>query len=199
MEGSAYPPPPPPPLPPVQDPQSSTDGNQNPPITLKTCEPPPGTFKAGTSIDRRPAPIGPYFFYGSLMDPDLLTEILNLKELPKLRAAYTSGYATKLWGQYPALVEDTKTSARIEGVMFDVECMQVGERLAEYETGNYLAKPCLITYVNDGVTTFFDGYTFVFVGNPRDLSEGSFDLQLWLKRIGRGKAVDSLNALKASR
>jgi hypothetical protein len=47
---------------------------------------------------------GPYFFYGTLMDPSMLMEILELKEKPTLRPAKIGHYSCKRWGQYPALI-----------------------------------------------------------------------------------------------
>lgn len=46
------------------------------------------------------------FFYGTLMDPATLARVLGLPDLPKLRPAKLAGYHTKLWGPYPAPLDD---------------------------------------------------------------------------------------------
>jgi hypothetical protein len=74
--------------------------------------------------------------------------------------------------------------------------VEEGERLATYETSNYRTEPCLMKYT-DGKEPAEDlGYTFKFAGNPKDLSEGSFDLRVWLKMMGTHAAVDKLDAKK---
>ena len=45
-----------------------------------------------------------FFFYGSLMDPDVLQTILNLHEVAVLKGGWVTGFAVKMWGIYPALV-----------------------------------------------------------------------------------------------
>lgn len=40
------------------------------------------------------------------------------------------------------------------------------------------------------------GVVFDFVGNERELSEGSFDLRGWLRRVGRLEALNQLDARK---
>ena len=47
------------------------------------------------------------FFYGTLMDPDILSKVLrSSKPLPIMRPARITGYEIKLWGPYPALIDD---------------------------------------------------------------------------------------------
>lgn len=70
---------------------------------------PPGWFYQSPDpeppVDPFASPTGSYFFYGTLMDPALLAEILDLTEKPVLRPAYIVGYSCKLWGQYAALID----------------------------------------------------------------------------------------------
>lgn len=37
------------------------------------------------------------------------------------------------------------------------------------------------------------GFVFVFVGDRREISEGKFDLRVWLRRMRRGGAVERLD------
>ncbi|GIC93114.1 gamma-glutamylcyclotransferase family protein [Aspergillus udagawae] len=186
--------PPPPPLP--SNPHSKIS-----PYVLKLRSAPPGYFyqppKKPKPVDLFAAPTGPYFFYGTLTDPPMIAEILELIEEPKLRPAHIVGYECKMWGQYPALLD--RPGSVVEGAAYRVRTTQDAERLAEYETGNYCAEDCLIRYT-DGMESSEDlGYTFKFVGDPRELSEGEFDLKVWLRRMGRHAAADKLQAAEARR
>ncbi|KGO71755.1 hypothetical protein PITC_027680 [Penicillium italicum] len=133
-----------------------------------------------------PAPTGPYFFYGSLQDQSLLADLLDLKQASHLRPAYIEGYKCKLWGHYPALLsgdpEDTVT-----GAVYEVRKTEDAEKLAAYEGPSYTTISCSIRYVDDKSPRQAEGYAFLFVGNVRDLDEGSFDLKLWLERRALGR------------
>lgn len=128
------------------------------------------------------------------MDPSLLAEILGLEKNDnepelELRPAYIIGYERKLWGQYPALLNSDSSaqgsSSVVEGAVYNVQTVEDGEKLAAYETGNYRTESCLIHYTDGKEPSQELGYTFLFAGNPNDLSEGSFDLKVWLRRMGR--------------
>lgn len=118
----------------------------------------------------------------------MLTDILSLEEEPTLRPAKIVGYERKLWGQYPAM-QDGPQGAEVKGTVYHVQSVAHAKRLAEYETNNYRAKPCLIQYTDGGEPAKDFGRVFMFVGNPRDLEEGDFDLQTWLRRMGRQATV----------
>jgi hypothetical protein len=45
--------------------------------------------------------------------------------------------------------------------------------------------PCLIHFTDSKEPKQATGTTFKYVGNPVDISEGDFDLRVWLKRMGR--------------
>jgi hypothetical protein len=137
------------------------------------------------------SPTGPYFFYGTLSDPSMLRDILELQIEPELRPASITGYECKLWGQYPALVDAQDLT--VEGAVYHVQTVNHGERLAAYETSSYHAQPCRIRYSDGKEPSQEFGYTFKFVGDPDDLSEGEFDLKVWLKRMGRGGTADNLD------
>ncbi|KAE8374949.1 hypothetical protein BDV26DRAFT_295468 [Aspergillus bertholletiae] len=170
-EGAASPAPPPPP-PPPEDPSSKVS-----PFVLKLRSAPGYFFQPERPLplkDLFAAPTGPYFFYGTLSDPAMLRDILGLDTGPKLRPATIIGYKCRLWGQYPALLDAPEKI--VHGAVYHVETEDHGERLASYETDNYRASPCLINYTdgNEPVDDF--GHVFKFVGNVRDLSDGTFDL-----------------------
>lgn len=174
-------PPPPPPRPP-EDPSTKFS-----PFVKKLRTAPPGHFfepeMSPPHKDPFAAPTGPYFFYGTLSDPAMLRDVLGLATEPQLRPANITGYECKLWGQYPALLDAPQKV--VLGAVYHVETEEHGERLASYETDNYRADPCRINYTdgNEPVDDF--GYVFKFVGNVRDLCEGTFDLGIWLRRVKR--------------
>lgn len=176
--GSAPPPPPPPP--------EDLSSKVSPFVMKLKTAPPSHFFQSETPKPNKnlvAAPTGPYFFYGTLSDPVMLRDILGLETEPQLRPATIIGYECKLWGQYPALLDAPEKV--VHGAVYHVETEEHGERLASYETENYQAEPCRIIYVdgNEPVDDF--GYVFKFVGSVRDLNEGTFDLNTWLRRIKR--------------
>ncbi|KGO47246.1 hypothetical protein PEX1_076610 [Penicillium expansum] len=135
---------------------------------------------------QRPAPTGPYFFYGSLQDQSLLVDLLDLKQASHLRPAYIEGYKCKLWGHYPALLSSGPGDI-VTGAAYEVPTIEDAEKLAAYEGPSYTTIACSIRYADDQSPRQAEGYAFLFVGNMRDLSEGSFDLKLWLERMTSGR------------
>ncbi|KAL4791916.1 hypothetical protein BDV19DRAFT_369638 [Aspergillus venezuelensis] len=176
--GSAPPPPPPPP----EDPTSKVS-----PFVQKLKSTPPGYFfqpaKTPSHTDPFAAPTGPYFFYGTLSDPAMLGDVLDLETEPQLRPATILGYECKLWGQYPALVDAPEKV--VQGAVYHAETEQHAERLAGYETDNYRADPCRINYTDGSEPGDDLGFAFKFVGNVNDLNEGTFDLATWLRQVKR--------------
>ena len=61
-----------------------------------------------------------YFFNGTLMDPKTLAEVLRLPIRPKCYPAKIVGYSCKLWGPYPALV-DNPPRAIVHGMACKVQ------------------------------------------------------------------------------
>jgi hypothetical protein len=170
-------PPPAPPLPPLQRTETNTR------IALKVRSAPPPWIQSADP--RPPPPAGIYFFYGTLQDPGILSEVLSLDHPPKLKSARLVGYGLRLWGQYPALVRSiTVIDDVVCGCMYEVESEGAAARLAEYETKAYRPLACSILGEGGDVV---DGYAFVYDGNPEELSEGLFELEVWLKRMGRVK------------
>ncbi|EMT71548.1 hypothetical protein FOC4_g10010053 [Fusarium odoratissimum] len=153
FDDTPRPPPPVPPLPPALNKKASRES----PFVLKVRNAPEEWFyqppEPPADVDLFEPPTGPYFIYGTLMDPKMLANVLGLEEKPALRPAKVSVAHAK--------------------------------RLAEYETNSYRAKPCFIQYTDGKEPDEDFGHVFMFVGNPRDLQEGEFDLGKWLKRVGR--------------
>lgn len=128
----------------------------------------------------------------------MLTEILDLETEPDLRPAYIEGFQCKLWGQYPALVVDETSRSRVEGAVYEVRSVGDAEKLAAYETGNYTTVSCEIGYLDGREPGRVMGTVFVFDGDCRELSEGRFDLRVWLRRVGRLAAIEKSDARRVA-
>ncbi|KAF2150026.1 putative poly(A) polymerase pla1 [Myriangium duriaei CBS 260.36] len=153
---------------------------------------------APPQIDLTGARKGWLFVYGSLCDPTMLVDVLELPEEPVLRPAYICGYWSRMWGQYPAVLYGP-AGMIVEGAAFEVQSIGHAEKLAIYETSNYKADPCLIKFTDNEEPSVIHGSVFIFVGNIRDLSAGAFDLTRWLRSVGRHKAAEKLEAKKKIR
>lgn len=182
---STLPPPPPPPQNPLAK-RCST-------IPRLRTVPASRYFQEQRPQAKRPTPTGPYFFYGSLLDPSMLGEILGLQTEPELRPAYIEGFRCRMWGQYPALVVDEMPGGRVEGAVYEVWSVGDAEKLAAYETGNYTTVSCEIGFLDGREPARLMGSVFVFDGDARDLREKSFDLRVWMRRVGRLSALEKLD------
>ncbi|GIZ40836.1 hypothetical protein CKM354_000415900 [Cercospora kikuchii] len=185
--------PPAPPLPPSNN-LHNNNASINPAINLKVNSNLPPWTRASQDIKAEPPPTGPYFFYGTLQSPSLLREILQLPSTPDLHPAQLTdaSYELKLWGQYPALVKlplsNSSEAERpmVQGSLYEVSSEQHARRLQEYETKAYKVEKCTVSMtLLEGEERFVDGWTFVYSGDARDLSDGAFDLGIWLRRMGR--------------
>ncbi|KAJ5095209.1 hypothetical protein N7532_007500 [Penicillium argentinense] len=124
-------------------------------------------------MDLFAAHTGPYFFYGTLSDPTMLRDVLGLESEPQLRPATITGYECK------------GAKKVVYGDVYHVETKGQAERLASYETDHYRVDPCRINYTDGDEPEDDFGYVFKFVSNVRDLSDSTFDLGTWLKRVKR--------------
>lgn len=119
------------------------------------------------------------FFYGSLMDPEVLQAILGLPELPTIRRGSITGFSIKMRGIYPALIRNK--NGRVSGTVWEVISEAQFLRLAAYET-------CVYTWCECDVE-LYDGEllhncrTFYWSGDPdsKELEDGSFDLERYQK------------------
>ena len=115
-----------------------------------------------------------YFFYGTLMDPTTLAEVLQLPARPETYPAKIVGYSCKLWGPYPALVD--KPRVTVYGVAYEVQSSEDAERLKAYETDSYTLSRCIIKFQDGREIT---GNVFKWGGDKALLKEGVFDLKDW--------------------
>lgn len=90
----------------------------------------------------------------------MLVEILGMDTEPELRPAYLEGFACKLWGQYPALVEEPDSV--VEGAVYIVQTVADAQKLADYETRNYTPVVRDIRYSDGRSPAQQAGYVFLF-------------------------------------
>ncbi|KAJ6093035.1 hypothetical protein N7486_008324 [Penicillium sp. IBT 16267x] len=151
-----------------------------------------------TSSQEGSTPADPFerqycFFYGTLMDPETLSQVLRTSDsLPIMSRARVIGYDVKLWGPYPALI-DGKPLRPVDGMVFEILSKTQLDRLMSYETDNYQLQSCLIDILNhdNSVISTVDGVTFIWNGQQDELQEGKFDLKQW-KKEKRLRDLDSL-------
>lgn len=112
------------------------------------------------------------------MDPATLASVLKQPGRPELHPAYITGYSIKLWGEYPAIVDEILDQS-IRRVVYRVRSRAEEDRLAAYETDMYRVKVCIV-HLADGPRAA--GVTFVSNGDPSSLKEGRFDLKDWVMK-----------------
>lgn len=119
----------------------------------------------------------------------MLREILGLADDaddPVLKPAWIRDYGMRLWGQYPAVVDEP--GGVVKGMAFEVLDEGAAARLAAYETRNYWPVACS---VNSGEAEGADGgsveegYVFKYCGNLDDLKVGRFESERWLHLMRR--------------
>ncbi|KAH7413813.1 hypothetical protein DE146DRAFT_626935 [Phaeosphaeria sp. MPI-PUGE-AT-0046c] len=121
------------------------------------------------------------FFYGSLMDSEVIQAILGLSEIPTTSPAVLSGFKIKMWGIYPALVPGTNRSDQVSRRVWKVSNEDHFDLLAAYETVAYTWVECEAR-LDDGAV-LKDCRTFCWTGIPdsNELEDGAFDLERYQK------------------
>ncbi|KAF2647115.1 hypothetical protein K491DRAFT_672449 [Lophiostoma macrostomum CBS 122681] len=180
-------PPPAPPPPPrrFRPSRSASTVHPRPPVPSGTFEPIGKSqychFLKDTKVSMPGEPFQPLhmFFYGSLMDPEVLQAILDLPELPTTRSATMSGFNIKMWGIYPALIPSH--SGSVTGTVWMVTSETHFDRLAAYETTAYRCDEC--EAVLEGGEVLKNCRAFCWAGEPdsKELEDGSFDLERYQK------------------
>ena len=126
-----------------------------------------------------------YFFYGSLMDPEVLAKTLGIpaKNPPILRPACIIGYELVNWSKYPTLLGG-QCGHVVEGYAYEVQSEEDEEKLAYYETKAYEETTCRIRLTDLDPPEIVRGKTFKYAGDEDALRERRFDRKLWIKIMG---------------
>jgi len=125
----------------------------------------------------------PLFFYGSLMDPEVLQIILQLPDSPVMEKTSITGYRLKMWGLHPTLVPDPK--GKVAGLAWVSSGWKDVIKLQRYQTGKYMPCDCQIRYESsegdEGDELVEPGKTFCWRGDPNsnELQDGEFDLDFY--------------------
>ncbi|KAF2681910.1 hypothetical protein K458DRAFT_308296 [Lentithecium fluviatile CBS 122367] len=126
------------------------------------------------------------FFYGSLVDPDVICTIARLSDMPMVRPASITGFKMKMWGIYLALlpmppqIPQTKSDEdKINGVLWKCTSEDQFRCLAEYETSAYTWCECDARHENEEEVK--ECVTFCWAGDAesRELVKGRFDVERW--------------------
>ncbi|KAG6357438.1 hypothetical protein INS49_013315 [Diaporthe citri] len=136
-------------------------------------------FEAG--LARRREGKETFFFYGTLMDPAIAQEVLGLSEPPVLKPALLKHRGhLRMWGPYPAFMANQDPRVDVKGVACEIEGTEKKDRLAMYEGDKYDEAKCFINLVTeDGETDFIVARVFDWIGDEDELSDGSFDLEVY--------------------
>lgn len=119
-----------------------------------------------------------YFFYGTLMDPKTLMDVLRRPERPELYPASVYGHKAMLWGGYPAAVFGGQ-EAILQGVACKIKSEVEANRLESYEGDMYRVRGCTM-WLQDG--TELAGRMFVWNQDTSVLRDGNFVLEDWLAK-----------------
>ncbi|KFZ05445.1 hypothetical protein V501_08347 [Pseudogymnoascus sp. VKM F-4519 (FW-2642)] len=117
----------------------------------------------------------PFFFYGSLMDPEVLQAVLELPEAPIVESGSVCGFSMKMWGIYPALIPHE--GGRVSGSVWRVNTESHFLGLKEYETSAYTCCACDIELSSGEVLSGCRTFCWAGDSDSRELEEGTFDLQ----------------------
>ena len=122
-----------------------------------------------------------FFFYGTLMDPEVLQSVAALEDLPELQDAWLEGFELKMWNRrYPTLLPKENIKGRIKGKAWKVTSIEQCLRLQHYETSAYECCDCVVRTDDQQL---IKALTFKWARDPSsaELSDGMFDLAYWQK------------------
>jgi gamma-glutamylcyclotransferase (GGCT)/AIG2-like uncharacterized protein YtfP len=119
-----------------------------------------------------------YFLYGTLMDPNTLSKVLGTQERPEIKPAHIFGYQCKLWGPFPALIDEVSWEP-VHGVVYEVKNVEEQQKLVEYNGAHYSLIHCRM-HIEGGSRVW--GCTFKWKGDESCLTEGAFDIDAWRKQ-----------------
>lgn len=124
-----------------------------------------------------------YFFYGSLMDADVLSAVAGERIPPsRLIPARLPGYERlgAMIGVFPIIVADTGAAEGVEGILVQGITSEAARRLARYEGPAYVAAKRPVTTA-DGST---QAYVFIPL-RPGRSSGRAWDFETWRRRYKR--------------
>ncbi|KAH7036025.1 uncharacterized protein B0I36DRAFT_319551 [Microdochium trichocladiopsis] len=126
-----------------------------------------------------------YFFYGTLTQPEVLKDVLDLPpgEEPLYQPAVVVGYALAERTPYRALI-DGDSGQLVTGLAYLVQKEEHEKMLAEYETDAYEVHECFIQLPDCKETPKVSGKTFLFAGDMSELKQDLLDGVTWERKSG---------------
>jgi len=104
--------------------------------------------KAGTALTQPTFRPRHFFFYGSLMDPEVFQTITKSTEAPVMRKGWIKDFKMRVWGIYPTLVPETETEtateATITGTWFMVDSSELEDGIFNFERYQRYFKPSVV-------------------------------------------------------
>jgi gamma-glutamylcyclotransferase (GGCT)/AIG2-like uncharacterized protein YtfP len=123
----------------------------------------------------------PLFFYGSLMDSDMLCHIASPESTPILSTASIKRLKTKLWGLCPAIVPTSHNEDVVCDKMWVCKEKKQFQALECFEGPTYTVCPVEMVLEDE---TKIRGWSFCWKGDAQscELEDGEFDMQMWKER-----------------
>jgi len=119
------------------------------------------------------------FFYGSLMDPEVLQSVLGLSPTPAVAKGVITGFAIKMWGIYPTIIRCRE--GKISGTVWKVDSEAHFLGLQEYETDAYTCCSCDVELEGGKMSTNCRTFCWAGDADSKELVDGSFDLVRYQK------------------
>lgn len=119
------------------------------------------------------------FFYGSLMDAQVLQTVAQLANPPPIRRGLVRGFRVKMWGIYPTVIPDKH--GVVAGTVWHMDDPSHLPRLQEYETRAYKLCDCEVE-LEEG-HRLLASKIFCWAGetDSPELEEGVFDFERYQK------------------
>lgn len=119
------------------------------------------------------------FFYGSLMDAQVLQTVAKLASPPVTRSGIVRGVKIKMWGVYPAVVPDEQ--GVVAGTVWHTDNPSHIQHLQEYETRAYKLCDCEVEL--EGDHSILASKIFCWAGETDsvELEDGVFDFERYQK------------------
>lgn len=111
-----------------------------------------------------------YFFYGSLMSPQVLKNILELPELPCLSPASVLDYELKACGHYLAAIR--VPGHMVHGMVYLVQSQEEVDELQDYESSAY---DCSDVWIMTSEGEAVSGKMFLWKGDVDALDDAAHE------------------------
>lgn len=123
-----------------------------------------------------------YFFYGTLMDADVLQAVTEVEEYPILHEATVSGYIMKIWNdRHPAVLPTNQPTDIVKGKVWLATTVDQCLRIQMFDTVAYRPANCIVE-TSDGKRAPALVSEWAQGAHSDELSDGTFDLELWQAR-----------------